>query len=305
MAIGVEQPFHDGEIEVQTCAGVRNQAARLGSRMRGDIPPIAVQFLAERTYAIAGALDSSGQVWAMPLFGPRGFLSAVDDARAVQIDASAPSRARLAASDAGPVGLLGIDLDSRRRMKVKGILEIRSGMPILHAQRVYSICHKYIQRRVVDETAARAEAPAVVASGDALNERQRQWVERADTFFIATHHPQTGADAQHRGGLPGFVRVLSERSLLFPDYKGNDLFNTLGNITANGHAALLFLDFEGGSMLQLAGRAEVLWNRAEFADLVPTEVERAVRFSVEQVIETENASPHTWTLLELSPFNPR
>ncbi|TAM59713.1 pyridoxamine 5-phosphate oxidase [bacterium] len=305
MAVHVETPFHDGEIEVQTCAGVRDQAARLGSRMRSDIPPIAAQFLADRTYAIAGVLDGNGQIWAVPLFGPRGFLSVTDEARAVRIDASSASRARLDPSASGSMGLLGIDLDSRRRMKVKGILELRDGVPVLHARRVYSICHKYIQRRVVDEMVTRIEAPAVVASGEALTERQRQWIERADTFFIATHHPQTDADAQHRGGLPGFVRVLSNRSLLFPDYKGNDLFNSLGNITANSHAALLFLDFEGGSMLQVTGRAEVLWDRADFADFVPAGVERAVRFSVENVVETASAIPYAWTLLELSPFNPQ
>src|SRR4030095_14952481 len=66
----------------------------------------------------------------------------------------------------------------------------------------------------------------------ALTESQRLAIERADTLFIASVHADAGADASHRGGQPGFVRGLGERRLVSPDYAGNNMFQTLGNIAA-------------------------------------------------------------------------
>lgn len=298
----IEQTFHEGEIEVQTCAGVRDEAARLGAHIRHDVPPIAAEFLAQRRFAVMGALDDAGRIWAMPLFGPRNFLSVIDNS-AVRIDASPPSRAHLMPAVGTSVGLLGIDFDTRRRMKVKGPLESREGNVILRAQRVYSTCHKYIQRRLIDPLQERREDPRVVAEGCACNGAQAAWIERADTFFVASFHPQIGADAQHRGGRPGFVTVSGDGSVIsFPDYVGNNLFNTLGNITADGRVALLFLDFESGGILQVSGRGEVVWDAQSFAQLPGAQ--RLVRVHAAHVVETEKAIPLTWHLVEPSPFNP-
>ncbi|TAM74089.1 hypothetical protein EPN44_12315 [bacterium] len=298
----IERTFHEGEIDVQTCAGVRDKAARLGAHIRHDVPPIAAEFLAQRRFAVAGALDGAGGVWAMPLLGPRGFLSVVGGV-AVRIDATPPSRARLVPAIGTNVGLLGIDFDTRRRMKVKGPLESRDGSLILRAQRVYSTCHKYIQRRSIDPSKEREEAPRVVAESGTLNRGQAAWIERADTFFVASYHPQIGADTQHRGGRPGFVAVSAGGSVIsFPDYVGNNLFNTLGNLTADGRVGLLFLDFESGGILQVSGRGEVLWDAQSFAEIPGAR--RLVRVHVAQVVEAEKAIPLSWHLVEPSPFNP-
>ena len=96
----------------------------------------------------------------------------------------------------------------------------------------------------------------------ALDARTRALVAGADTFFIATWHPGGGADASHRGGRPGFVRVLDDRTLEFPDYPGNNMFNTLGNLVGHPRAGLLFVDFERGDLLQLTGRAKIRWEPA-------------------------------------------
>ena len=142
----------------------------------------------------------------------------------------------------------------------------------VHAQQVYANCQKYIQAR---EWTARPAAACsggddaadtpVPARASALTADQRDWIERADTFFIATAHAENGADASHRGGLPGFARVEDERRLLFADYAGNMMFNTLGNIVADPRAGLLFVDFERRATLQLTGRAEVIWDSDQAA----------------------------------------
>jgi predicted pyridoxine 5'-phosphate oxidase superfamily flavin-nucleotide-binding protein len=80
-------------------------------------------------------------------------------------------------------------------------------------------------------------------------------IRQADTFFLGTTHPDRGSDASHRGGPSGFVRVEDDRSLWWPDYPGNNMFSSLGNIAVDPVAALLFVDFATGRTLHLTGRA--------------------------------------------------
>ena len=65
-------------------------------------------------------------------------------------------------------------------------------------------------------------------------------------------------NASHRGGPPGFVEVVDDRTLRIPDYVGNSMLNTLGNLTVNPHAGLVVLDFGPNRTLQLTRRAEIL-----------------------------------------------
>ncbi len=119
---------------------------------------------------------------------------------------------------------------------------------------------------------------------NALNQQQKNWITQADTFFIASYHPEKGADASHRGGNPGFIRIINPDRLMFPDYTGNNLFQTFGNLTVNPHAGLLFIDFDRSYTLQLTGTAEILWQTellTEFPD-----AKRLVKFEIEEIIET-------------------
>src|SRR4030095_12436506 len=108
---------------------------------------------------------------------------------------------------------------------------------------------------------------------------------RADTLFIASVHADAGADASHRGGQPGFVRVLDERRLLIPDYAGNTMFQTLGNIAADPRVGLLFVDFDTGATLQLTGRARILWEPEALAPL--RGADRALEGEIDEIVEIE------------------
>jgi predicted pyridoxine 5'-phosphate oxidase superfamily flavin-nucleotide-binding protein len=133
-------------------------------------------------------------------------------------------------------------------------------------------------------------------------DEQRRLVSGADTFFIASAHPEGGVDASHRGGNPGFVRFLGENALEFPDYSGNTMFNTLGNIAVNPRAGLLFLDFEGGGTLQLTGEARIIWEAGRAVRFAGAE--RVVEFLVQEAVETRGAVPLRWRFEGYSPFNP-
>jgi uncharacterized protein len=131
---------------------------------------------------------------------------------------------------------------------------------------------------------------------------QQRLIRQADTFFIASHHPEGGTDASHRGGHPGFVSVLNDDRLVWPDYAGNTMFQTLGNISVNPHAGLLFIDFERGRTLQLTGRASILWDRKRTAEFAGAE--RLVEFDVDEVVEIAGAHSLEWRFLDYSPENP-
>ncbi len=125
-----------------------------------------------------------------------------------------------------------------------------------------------------------------------LDSRQGAWIGNADTLFIASFHPEGGADASHRGGFPGFVRVIGDDQLVFPDYPGNAMFNTLGNLAEYPRAGLLFVDFTTGDVLQITARAHV-------------ESDFDVRLDVDEVRETRAASPLRFRLVEYSPATAR
>ena len=296
--------FHEGELGVQERAGVRALAERVGQSVHGTVSPAARHFLATQRFAVVGGFDEGGRMWASPFVGRRGFVSAPGESL-VRVEArpSAGDPLHGALRAGAPVGLIIIDLARRVRMRVNGVVLRETGSLFeVEAREVYTNCPKYIQARA-PEAAGGSAAPELVAErSPSLNDEQREFVGRADTFFIATTHPESGADASHRGGAPGFVRVEGGRRLVWPDYSGNAMFNTLGNLTADARAGLLFVDFENGNTLQLSGRARVVWDEGRAAEFAGAE--RVVEFDVEEVVETSGALPLRWRFEEYSPFNP-
>ncbi len=297
----MQQPFHSGELAVQERAGVRDRAARVGGSIHGEVPPAAKAFLEQRRFVVLATVGSDGRPWASIVTGPPGFARAPVPSE-IRIDANPfpgdPLAGSLGASRFA--GLLAIDLATRRRMRVNGRLEWVAGGPlVIRADQVYANCPKYIQRRAAEEESPPAR-PAPARRAGSLSETQRAWIRRADTFFIASVHPEEGADASHRGGPPGFITVEGNR-LVWPDYAGNLMYNTLGNIVAHPWAGLAVPDFRTGSLLLLSGRAAIDW-AADRAAAVPG-AERLVQLEVDEVVEIGNVLPSA-EAVDYSPFNP-
>ncbi len=167
---------------------------------------------------------------------------------------------------------------------------------------MYANCPKYIQARWFEVITPAEPNTSHVSRTYRLTVKQQQWLRHADTFFIATAHPAGGADASHRGGNPGFVTSPDPSTLIWPDYVGNMMFNTLGNIAANPRAGLLFLDFDTGSTLQLTGEANIIWDPAQIAKYKGAE--RLLSFRVEQVLQIDKKLPLRWEFERYCPFNP-
>jgi len=203
----------------------------------------------------------------------------------------------------GEIGLLVIDLVTRRRMRINGDADIQSdGIIRIHTKQAYFNCPKYIQTRHLETEAIAGSKPSEINRAASLTLQQQPWIAQADTFFIASFHPESGADVSHRGGNPGFVHALDSNKLLFPDYSGNNMFNTLGNLFVNPRAGLLFIDFETGDTLQLTGKTQIIWDAERIIQFVGAE--RLIEFEISQVISIDNAIPFRWSFGEYSPYNP-
>lgn len=287
--------YHSGSRAVQDRVGVRDVADHVGQAVGQGIRPVAAAFLEQQPMLVLGAADpASGAVWASLLTGEPGFLRATGPRQISVVGgvrAGDPLAGALSGQDT-PVGTIALDPRSRRRMRLNGRARPTPRGLAVEADQIFSNCPKYLQRRESYETADRPSATA--RWGCELTTEQREFIESADTFFLATVH-EHGADASHRGGNPGFVRADSPYELSWLDYPGNSMFLTLGNLAVDPRAGLLFLDWVSGAVLQLTGTA-----RTEFG----RDGARTVRFTVAETLETPAASPLTWSVPENSPANP-
>jgi uncharacterized protein len=252
--------FHTGELAVQQRAGAREEAARVSPMLEhAELRAGMVVFLADRTFAAITARDADGRLWTSPLSGPPGFLEAVGPTT-LAIHTRLPEGDPLHGLPAGQqAGLTVVELAERRRVRVNGTLTAVDGDTlVIEVEQAYGNCPKYIHQRVLAHDGpgqGDVRRDAVLSPADAA------LIRAADTFFLGTTNPERGSDASHRGGPPGFVRVDGDR-LWWPDYPGNNLFNSFGNLAVNPEASLLFFDFGTGRTLQLSGTAEVDWDAA-------------------------------------------
>jgi predicted pyridoxine 5'-phosphate oxidase superfamily flavin-nucleotide-binding protein len=257
-------------------------------------------------YVVVGALDTSDRPWASMLAGRPGFMR-TPDAHTLTIGARPAAGDPLAAGLApgAPVGVLGIELETRRRNRMNGIVIAADGGGFaVRVQQSFGNCPQYIQARTYDFAAAPERTPGPPrAEGALLSPEAEALVRGADTFFIASAAPDArggaaaeGVDVSHRGGKPGFVRVdrAEGRSVLTaPDFAGNAMFNTLGNLAINPRAGLLFVDFARGGVLSLTGRTEIVWDGPEVAAFAGAQ--RLLKFHVEEGVRLENALPLKWS----------
>lgn len=257
--------FHEGERAVQLRAGEQHIAAQNAAMVAGAVRGGARAFISQQAMAGAASIDEHGHVWASLLFGPPGFLH-TDDGRTILIDTPAAQRDALdpfwhnVEAQRG-VGLLFIELASRRRYRVNGTITDNDQQRLtLAVTEAFPNCPKYIQRRHLRDAGPEHAQKTPGAQGTALTPGVAAILRNADTFFIASIHAGRGPDVSHRGGQAGFISVLADGTLRFPDYPGNSMFNTLGNIHLDGHVGLCVPDFAGNHILQLSGQATIRWD---------------------------------------------
>jgi uncharacterized protein len=259
--------WHAGERAAQQRAGTAQHMAEVGPQViRPFMPDQHRMFFAQLPFIVIGALDALGQPWASILSGLPGFVSSPHPQR-LEI-ASAPVD-RDPVQDAlrlgAPIGLLGIELPTRRRNRMNGFILARdeNGFAV-EVEESFGNCPQYIQKR--EYTSFAQENKATAESFEGLPADAGDLIRRADTMFVATAAPTDGdyrVDVSHRGGRPGFLGIDHNGAIVIPDFRGNGFFQTLGNLTAYPKAGLLIPDFATGDLLQIAGDAEIVWEGPE------------------------------------------
>jgi predicted pyridoxine 5'-phosphate oxidase superfamily flavin-nucleotide-binding protein len=307
--IGVTSPFHAGEQKIQSLAGVRDRIELRGRTViRKHMPEQHRAFFAALPFMVVGLADQNGHPWATTLSGPPGFMSSADESLLTikaWLDPGDPLHSCI--RDGAPVGGLGIELSTRRRNRINGRVEncvIGEGFSI-RVQQSFGNCPKYIQQRN-ERSRLRSKPAPKSRTASHLGDDEVSFIAEADTFFIASRSAQLdqldssqGLDVSHRGGLPGFVRVASPTELCFPDFSGNLLFNTLGNLEVDARAGLLFIDFRSGGMLHVIGRTKILWDVPE--TMRSAGIERLIFLDIQCVVNRDHAFPHLFDFVSYSP----
>ena len=263
-------PFHDGELELQQRAGWRDRLATGAQRfIRDYMTDQHREFFARLSFVAVGMLDAAGLPWAGMLAGRPGFISTPDerhlDLRA-QFAASNPLAPRV--KPGANIGLLGIEFHTQRRNRANGVIELAPpGVLRVRVNQSFGNCPQYIAPRELEFRGAREhERPRPEHA--ILSSLAVALVRSSSTLFIASaarpdaSDRREACDVSHRGGEPGFVVVeegAAQTRLWIPDYRGNNFFNTFGNILRHPFAGLAFADFARGELLMVSGAAELVW----------------------------------------------
>ncbi|MBB4008147.1 2Fe-2S iron-sulfur cluster-binding protein [Allorhizobium taibaishanense] len=285
--------WHEGETLIQEKLGVKERMASVGQRVIRDFMPDQHRdFYAQLPFIVLGSVDRSDDAWATFVEGQPGFMSSpspvVLDIAAIR-DPSDPASEGLV--DGLPIGLLGIEMHTRRRNRMNGFVSTTDSGFRVDVDQSFGNCPRYIQLRDF----AFERQPGTLFNGEveelpALDDQASTIIREADAFFVASYvdrEDRRQVDVSHRGGNAGFVRIGDDGILTIPDFDGNLFFSTLGNILVNGKAGLLFVDFNTGDMLQMTGTAEVIFDSPEVAAFQGAE--RFWTFKPTRIVRRRNA----------------
>eukprot|EP01065_Artemidia_motanka_P013732 TRINITY_DN176_c0_g2_i11.p1 TRINITY_DN176_c0_g2~~TRINITY_DN176_c0_g2_i11.p1 ORF type:complete len:570 (+),score=212.61 TRINITY_DN176_c0_g2_i11:76-1710(+) len=300
-----DSPFHAGEHEVQERLGCRDIEEWARQVIRPFMPDQHRLFYKQLPYLVAAARDRQGRAWVTLIAGRPGFIGS-PDARHLSV-AALPARGDALDGELQPgsdIGFLGIMPEARRRNRVNGsVSSVGERRFMFEVGQSFGNCPQYIKERQWRYVTA---DPGAAVRSSVLSSAQRNRIGSADTFYIGSGYRGSGdnaafgMDASHRGGPAGFVSVLSDRKLEFPDYSGNNHFNTLGNIVRDPRIGMIFVDFATGGTLQLTGRASITWRPT--AEQRGGGALRMIVVEIDEVVEVSGALPLRWESVADTPM---
>lgn len=289
---------------MQVRAGEVDDAQSNGSVISDTIMAGARPFIARQVMVATASVAANGLPWASVLFGPPGFVTAQEKSLAIDLarlhqDAQDPLWKNLVQDSR--LGLVAIELGSRRRYRVNGRTERIGDVLHLSVVEAYPNCPKFIHRRIPH--LGEAQPTIDQRQSDQLAIVDRELLTRADTVFVASVAPGGMPDASHRGGLAGFIEVLPDGRVRLPDYPGNSMFNTWGNLTLDPRASLAVPDFTHGQILQIAGGVELQWDQPDPHGRTAG-TGRFWTIRPESVRSATMPVAITWETLDASPLSP-
>lgn len=290
-------PFHAGELRAQALTGKTDVPQWAAGFIRPFMPDQHRAFFAELPFLVLAGADAQGRAWVTLIDGPDGFVAS-PDATTLTLNTQPDVQDPLAEAFAHgtDVGLLGIELATRRRNRMSGHLQRSGAGFVINVRQSFGNCPQYIHARAWHRVPS--TIPPRATQAKALSPDHMDRMRAADTLFIGTghhgdaDHPANGYDASHRGGAPGFVQVVDGTHLRIPDYAGNNFFNTIGNLVENPSIGLVFVDFETGGLLHVTGRATIDWDAQNSHD--PNAL-RMIDVTVDAVLDRPAALALRWS----------
>lgn len=307
--------FHEGEVFAQDTLGISKTIAQ---RTQGFIRPfMPVQhraFFESGPLMMVGLLDQSGHPVALPVWGDEGFVRSPSETR-LQLGLSQGAFALidtllgLDVNTGSKIGILGLELATRRRNRLNGVISHLKGSDIhVSVEQSFGNCPQYIHTRDTQKVSNLGALEKVthknVQRYNGLTTHLQQVVSTAETFYIASrhatlgHNSNEGIDVSHRGGKSGFINVEAN-SLLIPDFSGNKFFNTIGNIVLDGRVGLCFFENTTGTLHFIQGNATVIWETDTLPDF--DGAERFIHITVENAISIDNLYPFRHEVITRSP----
>ncbi|KAJ4315932.1 hypothetical protein N0V94_005696 [Neodidymelliopsis sp. IMI 364377] len=219
---------------------------------------------------------------------------------------------------------LAIDLVTRKRVKIAGkmaagtVVQVNiednenvpsqvDGLETQHqVQLVTKIeqslgnCPKYLNQYELTPALVTSK---LIAEGTGLSAEGRSLIDKADMFFLSTSS-STDMDTNHRGGPPGFVRVISPTCIIYPEYSGNRLYQSLGNLQLNPLISLTFPDYETGDVLYTTGSAEILIGHSAASLMPGTNLAVKITLSSTRFVAQGLAFRGERKINGTSPYNP-
>lgn len=328
----VHQAFHPGEKAIHNL--LRLQTPRQNPTATGLPPHFAARLAASPLLAL-GALDAAGNAWTTLLGGAPGVAQPLSlgahgilGVGASGVTTFDPVLEALLGRDEGEeepyhisreeleggggrlVGGLGIDLALRDRVKFGGRLvagkvdgdESSVEMAVLVEESLGN-CPKYLNKKSIRPHTT--SSPKLVGDKLPLPKEAVDLLGKADMFFLSSTDGLGGMDTNHRGGPPGFVRILHDDEedgtvLVYPEYSGNNLYQTLGNLHLRPKVGICVPDFDTGDVLYLTGDTEILFGSGK---LMP-HTKLAVRIHVRDMRFVSDGLGFRGELGERSGYNP-
>ena len=304
----MDHTFTDGQLAVQKITKEGEIAKMRIPMVKDSLHERFIPFLEYQILTFIGSQDSQGNLWSSLIVGERGFINA-PSIHEITFDLS---KIKSNKNDIffknietnSIAGLLFHEAQRRARYRAWGNVTMKGNLLSFNINMGYPSCPKHIQQEIIELPKDLKKIEVKTESGTALNLAEKEWISNAHTFFIATQTKKGDIESSHRGGSPGFIEILENGHLRVPDYLGNSMFSTLGNIYENPKAALLFIDYKKGKTLQLSGLTKIEFNQNSEKDFNKSgETGRFWTFETKQWIKTLNHHQVNNEFEEFSPFN--
>ncbi|RAK97756.1 putative oxidoreductase, FAD-binding [Aspergillus ibericus CBS 121593] len=323
-------PFHHGEKKM-------HNLLRVPSQDNPTVPSLgfgAAYLLRTAPLLAIGSLDQEGRPWSTVWGGEAGFANPITQSTIevnTPVDTSYDPVVRILLHDFAndPTATSGnqkiwsgliVDLETRRRAKlhgkgisgsldpadqeeIPGLGHTGTAHLTVHIDASLGNCPKYLNKKRIIPT---LPAPKLISNSPQLSSEGVSLLDRADCLFVSSSHGSIDMDTNIRGGPPGFVRLVSNEPsgavFAYPEYSGNRLYQTLGNLQANPLAGYVFPDFDNGAALYITGQTQILIGK-DAARVLPRS-NLAVLVTITAARYVEKSLSFRGIAGEPSPYNP-